>query len=148
MTASIGSPTGHQHRALHALRSYLGAVTARLGIGLESCMIDHDSPVSAYVALDARLPHYPDRDVALLWDECHGWSIAIETHSGEDLIVLRYLGETLTPEPRRVAQFLAAVRADDHALGQPQPPILRIAGDLADLAEVFDGLRRTGAFGR
>uniref|UniRef100_UPI0035E4303C DUF6292 family protein n=1 Tax=Amycolatopsis pithecellobii TaxID=664692 RepID=UPI0035E4303C len=68
----------------------LRKVTDALGIGLESCTVDHDSPVSAYVALDGRLPHYPDRDVALLWDERHGWAAAIETHSGEDLIVLRY----------------------------------------------------------
>jgi hypothetical protein len=140
VTAQIDFGTAHQHPAIRSLRDYLGEVAGLLGIGLESCVIDHDRPVSAYLALDARLPHYPDRDVALLWDECHGWSIAIEAHSGEDLIVLRYLGgATVVPEPRRVAQFLAAVRADDHRLGRPDPAPVREAGDLADLAAVLGG---------
>ncbi|MGV9301451.1 DUF6292 family protein, partial [Amycolatopsis sp. NPDC003676] len=31
----------------------------------------------AYVALDGHLPAYPGRDVALLWDEIHGWAAAV-----------------------------------------------------------------------
>ncbi|GAB3721965.1 hypothetical protein GCM10027598_36260 [Amycolatopsis oliviviridis] len=58
-------------------------------VGLESRTVDNDSPVSAYVALDHRLPSHPDRDRALPWDEAHGWAIAIETHSGEDLVIIR-----------------------------------------------------------
>ncbi|MEC3982766.1 DUF6292 family protein [Amycolatopsis sp. H20-H5] len=73
-------------------------MTEQLDIGLESCTIDHGTPVSAYDALEHRHPDYPDRDLALLWDERHGWAAAIETHCGEDLIVLRYLaGDTITP---------------------------------------------------
>jgi hypothetical protein len=71
----------------------------------------------------------PDRDLALLWDERHGWSAAMETHSGEDLIVLAYLnGEDVLPEPCEVARFLAALRANDHSVGRPDPPRLRAAG--------------------
>lgn len=138
MTASIELPTGYQHPAVPALLGYLRDVTAELGIGLESCTIDHDHPISAYVALDTRLPHYPGRDVALLWDEVRGWSAAVETHSGEDLIVLRHLGgPTLAPSPRRVARFVAALHADDHTVGQPDPVTLRTAGDAEALAALL-----------
>ncbi|KDN17406.1 DUF6292 family protein [Amycolatopsis rifamycinica] len=137
MTASIELPTGYQHPAVPALLGYLREVTAELGIGLESCTLDHDRPVSAYVALDTRLPHYPDRDVALVWDEERGWAAAIETHSGEDLIVLRYLGDTLTPSPRRVARFVTALHEDDHSVGRPDPVKLRTAGDTAELAALL-----------
>jgi hypothetical protein len=134
VTASLFTPTGHPHRALAALRAYLADVTNALGIGLESCTVDHDTPISAYVALDEQLPGYPGRDVALLWDEVHGWAAAIETHSGEDLIVLRYLGgPAVAPPPADVARFVRALREDDHRVGRLDPPILRAAGDLADL---------------
>lgn len=138
MTASIELPTGYQHPAVPALLGYLRDVTAELGIGLESCTIDHDSPVSAYVALDTRLPHYPGRDLALLWDEERGWAAAIETHSGEDLIVLRYLGgATVAPSPRRVARFVTALHEDDHTVGRPDPAELRSAGDDRELAALL-----------
>jgi hypothetical protein len=136
VTASIELPTGYP--TVPALLGYLRDVTAELGIGLESCTVDHDSPVSAYVALDTRLPHYPDRDVALLWDEVHGWSAAIETHSGEDLIVLRYLGgPSVAPPPHRVARFLRALHDDDHTVGRPDPVPLRTAGDAGELAALL-----------
>ncbi|GAA1959615.1 DUF6292 family protein [Amycolatopsis minnesotensis] len=134
MTTSLGIPTGHPHPALTALWTYLGDVTTALGIGPESCTVDHDSPVSAYVALDERLPGYPDRDVALLWDEARGWAAAVETHSGEDLIVLRYLGgRTIVPAPREIARFVTALHEDDHRIGRLDPPAIRPAAGLTDL---------------
>lgn len=138
MPASVELPSTVQHAAIWSLRRYLRAVTGELGIGLESSTIDQDSPVSAYVALDTRHPAYPDRDLALLWDERHGWAAAIETHSGEDLIVLSYLaGNTVTPPPRAVARFVDALRADDHSIGRLHPPHLRSAGRLDDLATLL-----------
>ncbi|WP_370964378.1 DUF6292 family protein [Amycolatopsis sp. cg9] len=134
MTASLHIPTGHPHPALTALWTHLAEVTAALGIGPESCTVDHDSPVSAYVALDERLPGYPGRDVALLWDEVHGWAAAVETHSGEDLIVLRYLGgPTIVPPPGDVARFVRALHEDDHRVGRLDPPAIRAAAGLAEL---------------
>ncbi|OAP24395.1 hypothetical protein A4R44_04786 [Amycolatopsis sp. M39] len=126
--------TGSSHPASVRLWNYLAEVTGALGIGLESCTVDHDTPVSAYVALDGRLPAYPGRDVALLWDEIHGWAAAVETHSGEDLIVIRYLaGPSVAPPASRVAEFAAAVRDDDHRIGCLAPPGLRTPGTPADL---------------
>ncbi|MER6664944.1 DUF6292 family protein [Amycolatopsis japonica] len=118
-------PVRHPHTR-DAVWGYLGEITEALDVGLESCTVDLDDPVSAYVALDERLATHPERDVALLWDEVHGWAVAIETHSGEDLIVLRYLGgKSATPRPAEVARFVKAVREDDHRVGQLTPPDFR-----------------------
>lgn len=138
MTASLDIPTGLPHPALTALRAYLADVTSELGVGLESCTVDHDVPVSAYVALDERLPGYPDHDVALLWDEVHGWSAAIET-AADGLTTIRHLGGTVVPPPRQVARFVSALRADDHGIGHLEPVPLRDPSDLDDLATVLRG---------
>ncbi|WP_370961640.1 DUF6292 family protein [Amycolatopsis sp. cg9] len=119
----------------HGLRSgltgYLAAVSAAVGVGAESCTVDLDDPASAYVALDLRLPGHPGRDTALLWDERHGWALAMETHSGEDLLVLAYLGDELVPAPARVRGFVAAIRAAGGASGEAVPPDL--GADRGDL---------------
>ncbi|WP_311771488.1 DUF6292 family protein [Actinophytocola algeriensis] len=44
--------------------------------------------------------------MALLWEERHGWSAAIETHSGEDLLVVAYLGRDVLPAPAVVAAWV------------------------------------------
>ncbi|MGB3444131.1 MAG: DUF6292 family protein [Actinophytocola sp.] len=142
MTASLDLPTGHPHPALTALRTYLADVTTALGVGLESCTVDHDTPVSAYIALDERFPGYPDRDVALLWDEVRGWSAAIEPHRAHDLIVIRYLGDsngTIVPPPEHVARFVTALREDDHRIGHLAPANLRTAEGLDELDTVLRG---------
>ncbi len=126
-----------------ALRGYLAAVAEQFGVGLEACALDLDVPVSAYLALDRRLPGFPDRDLALLWDEVNGWAAAVETHSGEDLIVVSYLDSaTVTPPPRLVARFVSELRAGRRRLGRPDPPALRAAGAhqnlVADLESATD----------
>ncbi|EME58581.1 DUF6292 family protein [Amycolatopsis decaplanina] len=114
-----------EHDLLRALDGYLAAVGAALGVGEESCTADVDTPVSAYIALDGRLARNPDRDTALLWDERHGWSFAMETHSGEDLLVLAYLGGDLVPTPGRVADFVAAICSFEGPIPAPVPPVSR-----------------------
>ncbi|MGW4057635.1 DUF6292 family protein [Amycolatopsis sp. NPDC004747] len=125
----------------HGLRSgltgYLAAVSAAVGVGEESCTVDLDAPASAYIALDVRLPRHPGRDMALLWDERHGWAFAMETHSGEDLLVLAYLGGELVPGPARVRGFVAAVRSAGGAPCTPVPPDL-----CGGRGELLDRLRR------
>jgi Family of unknown function (DUF6292) len=103
------------------LRGYLAGVAGALGVGLESCAIDPGAPASAYIALDQRVEQYPDRDLALLWDERYGWSAAVETHSGEDLIVLTYFGGDPLPPPATVVRLVAAIR-DGKQVGRLTPP--------------------------
>ncbi|MEU5264256.1 DUF6292 family protein [Amycolatopsis sp. NPDC021455] len=107
------------------LTGYLAAVSAALGVGEESCTMDLGSPVSGYVALDVRLPSHPGRDMALLWDERHGWAFAMETHSGEDLLVLAYLGGELVPAPSRVRRFVSGIRSTGGPVSAPVPVDLR-----------------------
>ncbi|GAA4433582.1 DUF6292 family protein [Actinokineospora soli] len=136
MPALIDFPLALQHPAIDALRGYLADVAAAVGIGLESCTVDHDTPVSAYLALDTRLPRHPDRDLALLWHEERGWAAAIETHSGEDLIILDHLGgPTVLPPPHRVARFLDDLRTRGPA--GVEPPAIRTAGTHDDLARLL-----------
>ena len=54
------------------LRGYVRRVTAELGLTGECSYVQSEQPATAYLALDGRLPGFPDRDVALLWDEEHG----------------------------------------------------------------------------
>lgn len=116
------------------LRGYLAIVAAELGVGLESCTVDVDLPVSAYLALDQRVAAFPERDVALLWDERHGWSLAVETHSGEDLIVLAYLdADTVAPSAELVVRFVEEICAGESKLGIPDPPAIRRPGDRGGL---------------
>jgi len=83
---------GHD-RAARGLRRYLTLVAEATGVGAEACFVQLGPPVEAYLALDHRLSSHPDRDVALLWDEEHGWALGIETHGGADVTVLSYVGE-------------------------------------------------------
>jgi hypothetical protein len=131
-----------EHHFARGLRAYLDSVASALGVGLESCTVDLDVPASAYVALDWRLGRFPDRDLALLWDERHGWAAAVEAPCGEDLVVLGYLGTEVAPDPRHVVRFLAALRAEDHTLGRPDPPRFREPGAHHELLDTFSPYRR------
>jgi hypothetical protein len=125
-----------EHRFDRGLRAYLGRVASALGVGMEACTIDYDVPVSAYLALDRRLDRFVDRDLALLWDEVHGWSAAIDGLAGGDMIVLAYLGgEGLLPEPATVVRFVTALHDDAHTIGEPIPGLLREPGDHHNLIE-------------
>jgi hypothetical protein len=118
------------------LRGYSAAVAAALGIGLEACAFDLDTPATVYVAIDRRLDRFPDRDLALLWDERHGWAVVLEAPGHDDLVVLAYLGgPEIVPDPCEVVTFLAAPRAGDNTLGRPDPPDFREAGNHGELLE-------------
>ena len=71
------------------LRGYVAAVARGVGVGLESCTLDAGTPAVAYIALDWRLSRFPDHDLALVWDETHGWAAAVEDADGAT--VLSYL---------------------------------------------------------
>ncbi len=117
-TDVVGSAVAGSDTFLRTLRGYLASVGAALGVGLESCALDIDTPVSAYLALDHKVAALPDRDVALLWDEQHGWSLAAETRSGEDMVILSWMdADTVTPPADLVVRFV-----EEFCAGETQPP--------------------------
>jgi hypothetical protein len=91
------------------LRGYAQLVTDALGLSPQCCFVQAERPATAYVALDGQFSDFPGRDVALLWDERYGWSLAVETHSGEDLIVVERCGDELLPAPRAVTRWARTV---------------------------------------
>lgn len=123
--------------AARGLRRYVGLVAEAIGVGSEASILQFDDPVSVYLALDRCVAAHPDRDVALLWDELHGWALAVEL-DGADVRVLGYLDGELLPEPRAVARFVERACRDE-GIGVPEPPSHRaepdLAGRLADYAE-------------
>lgn len=103
------------------LRDYIRAIAADLevppgGVTSEVCEVSN-----AYLAFDRCLPDVPDRDVAVTWDEHRGWAVAIETHCGEDLIVLSFMGQDAVPDPLAVVDFVRAI-LDGERPGTTEPP--------------------------
>ncbi|MFD0808761.1 DUF6292 family protein [Amycolatopsis umgeniensis] len=131
-------PSRHPHLSLDAVWGYLAEVTDALGVGLESCTVDHDTPVTAYVALDEEFRAHPGCDTALVWNETHGWAAAIENHSDGELVVIRYLGgDTIAPPADRVSRFITALREGDEVTGRLRRPSLRTPTGPADLEIVL-----------
>ena len=124
-------PRGRSSRGLHR---YVELVSEALGQTGDAYWVHNETPATGYIPLDDRMPAFPDRDLALLWDERHGWCVAIETASGEDLIVLSYLGSEILPAPRVVARFATDAVAGKGP-GQAEPPAFREAGADDDLAD-------------
>lgn len=133
MTTSTPAPSESSLELMSRLNAYLEDVASALGLGMSSCVADLTGPATACLKLDWRLPGFPGRDVDLLWHEEHGWSAAVETHAGEDHVVVGYLGgRTVAPQPRRVVRFVETLRSGAHQDCWPGPPTLRTAsGPLA-----------------
>ncbi|ONI91551.1 hypothetical protein ALI22I_07920 [Saccharothrix sp. ALI-22-I] len=114
------------------LRGYVRLVTEALDLDSECSYVWDERPARAYLAVDRRLPTRPDREAALLWDEERGWSAAIETHSGEDLIIVDHLGGDVLPPPRRVAKWAGRLfRGERRDAPRPVPArVNHAAGDL------------------
>ncbi|XVS66634.1 DUF6292 family protein [Actinosynnema sp. CA-299493] len=93
--------------AVRALLGYVSAVTRALGLSGEcSCVQADGTRLNAYLALDGHLPGFADRDVALLWDEGRGWSVAVEADSVEPPFVLARLRGPIRPDPAAVARWV------------------------------------------
>jgi hypothetical protein len=111
--------------AARGLRQYLLAVAAKLDAPAWFCEVD--VPAGAYVALERRLARFPDHETALLWDERDGWSAAVESATGDDVIVLAYLGEDVLPPPETVVEFVTGLYGEKYP-GRPDPPDFRRPG--------------------
>lgn len=94
-----------EHAPARGLRRYVWLVAQELGLRGSSYYLQLDTPLSAYVALDHRLPGLPTRDLALTWDERDGWTLAMEAACGEDLLPLAHLHTDPLPVPAMVAAF-------------------------------------------
>jgi hypothetical protein len=125
-------------RAIVGLRQYVWQVCRALAVGPEASCWEPGVPATAYIALDGRLPGYPDHDFALVWSEENGWAAALETIRGDDMIVFCYLGWDVLAAPEAVAAFVAELRADGYP-GQPDPPALRAAFAEDDLDDRLAG---------
>jgi hypothetical protein len=103
------------------LREYVTEVARAQGVGPESCMVDATAPASAYLALDGSPPAFPDRELALLWNERDGWSAVLETRCGEDLVLGRPdPAHGVRPAPDVLAAFVDAVRVGDTGIVRPR----------------------------
>lgn len=102
------------------LQHYVRSAVETLGLTGDSSYTQSE-PLSLYLAVDGHLPDFPDRDVALLWDERHGWAGAVEAGCGEDLIVVSYLGGDPLPPPSALASYTSALLRGQ-AYGQSTPP--------------------------
>ncbi|WP_020500783.1 DUF6292 family protein [Sciscionella marina] len=105
-----------------ALRSYVHRVAAGFGLGPDATCCEIAERANAYIALADPVPHRPDREAALIWDQQHGWAFGIETNSGEDLLVLAYHTEALLPEPDAVVTFVKTVCTEPEHYPTPADP--------------------------
>jgi uncharacterized protein DUF6292 len=87
------------------LHRYVRTVSRALGLRGDCSCVQAEEPISAYIPLDGRFSRFPDRDVALLWEESRGWSAAVESGGGDDLHVVACLGQELLPPPETVASW-------------------------------------------
>lgn len=89
-----------------ALRTYVRAVAAAVGVPPEGTSHEVTDTVTAYLALTRRWHEFPDRDLMLVWGESHGWAVSVETLPGEAPVVLAYLSGDPVPHPSAVARFV------------------------------------------
>jgi hypothetical protein len=121
-------------RPARGLRRYVWLVAEACGVGPDGFFLELERPLCAYLAVDGRLSRFPTRDVALWWQEEHGWAAGIESHSGRNIVLLTYLGLDALPAPRVVAHFLTELFAERFP-GQPDPPAPRRVTDTDGLLD-------------
>ncbi|MET9633549.1 DUF6292 family protein [Lentzea sp. NPDC006480] len=115
------------------LIGYVHAVAAVLGLSPEATFCETGHPSAAYIALEQRVKQFPDRDVALLWDEESGWCVALETGTTDDPIALSWLGRDVLPTPGVVREFIDLIMRG-RLPGTLDQPRLRCTGDDDGLA--------------
>lgn len=125
------------------LDRYVRAVAREWGIGAEFCVIDAEPPAWAYLPVAWRLPRYPGRDLALLWDERSGWSLVIETDSSQNLIVVAGLGEeSVVPAPSTVHRVVDRLTERGGWVDMDRTLPHRAAGRHGELTEEMVGVLR------
>ncbi len=97
------------------VRQYVREVVTGLGLHGDSSYVDTEPRAGAYVALDGRLPDFPDHDVALLWNELTGWSVAVEDRRAE-LVEIERLGGDPQPAPATVVGWVRGLLRQETAV--------------------------------
>lgn len=118
--------------AARGLHEYVRLVATEVGMRGPGWLVQLEPLANVYIALEDRLPAFPTRDVALVWDEEHGWALGVERHPGESLLVVTYLGDDVLPGPEAVARTVRRHYADEPPRTQ-EPPVFRAADDNDDL---------------
>ncbi|QQQ79096.1 hypothetical protein IOD16_12080 [Saccharothrix sp. 6-C] len=116
------------------LQRYVRAVAVEVGSASGCWRADPGPPATAYLPVHGNLPSFPDRDLALLWDEEYGWAAAVRPRPAEAPVVITYRGGDVLPPAPEVAAYVAALRRGDHP-GDPRPIRLRAYGTPDDLTD-------------
>lgn len=95
-------------------RGYVSEVVAGLGLSGDSSFVETEPRPAAYVALDGRLPDFPDHDLALLWNDLTGWSAAVEDRRGE-LVEVARMGGDPQPLPTVVVRWVEGLLRTERA---------------------------------
>ncbi|MGH3504945.1 MAG: DUF6292 family protein [Nocardioidaceae bacterium] len=122
--------------AASGLGHYVEAVAEALELGPGGALWETAEHATAYLALDARSPAHPGRDVMLNWDENVGWLAATEpVEPAEQAIVLARLHGELLPAPTVVADFARRAAAGEYH-DPTRPYVVTVSpGSSADTAE-------------
>lgn len=92
------------------LSGYVRAVAAAVCVPPEATGFELSDTATAYLGLTQRWVLRPSRDLMLVWNELHGWAVAVETEPTELPVVLGYLGgDDVVPGPYTVARFVTGV---------------------------------------
>jgi hypothetical protein len=119
------------------LAGYLRAVAGALGVPPEGVTFEISDTVTAYLALTRRWPERPGQDLMVVWTEVDGWSVSVETDPGEaPVVVARWAGTDLVPEPDAVARFVREAVGRSLA-AKNAPPAVQPALDRLSLAKLL-----------
>jgi hypothetical protein len=101
------------------LNGYLRAVAAAIGESTAGASCEVSDTATAYIGLSRRGPRHGRRDLMLVWGECDGWAVLVETDPTESPIVVSRLGgDDPAPPPWVVSRFVSDTLTD--VPGHPQ----------------------------
>jgi hypothetical protein len=113
------------HTAWYAeqnLRHYVEAVALAIGLPADGVGSEFADTTTGYIALTARSPAFPGRDLMLTWGERSGWVMATEPASpAQRPRVLARLTSDVRPSPSLVARFVARTLTADLLGSAPRP---------------------------
>lgn len=98
-----------------ALRDYVHAVAAAVGVPVDGVTYEVTDTVTAYVPLSCRAQAHPDDDLMLVWGERRGWAVLVETPPDRTAVVLGAIEGDTVVSPADVVRFI------DDTVNHPRP---------------------------